>query len=154
MNIIGHQITFPLHMEPESKPVPQYSRGRMTVCCPVYYCGPSLFVGTLNHFSSQQCPWWPLMKCYLCFTSLSSKFGKTKCQCLFGSLYLFDNNNLCTLSILSGRFVAATMVTSCKTSTPSISVRSWASTRSETSPPPLPPLKPDIQVLHMWQLTL
>ena len=47
-----------------------------------------------------------------------------------------------TLSILSGLLVAATMVTSCSASTPSISVSSWANTRSATSPPPPPWLSP------------
>ena len=43
-----------------------------------------------------------------------------------------------TLSILSGLFVAATMVTSFNVSTPSISVKSCAKTRSDTSPAPPP----------------
>lgn len=37
-----------------------------------------------------------------------------------------------TLSIISGRLVAATTVTSLRLCTPSISVRSWASTLSPT----------------------
>ena len=41
-----------------------------------------------------------------------------------------------TLSIMSGLFVAATMVTSLSFSTPSISVSSWARTRSPTLLPP------------------
>ena len=43
---------------------------------------------------------------------------------------------VCTWSIMSGLFVAATTVTSPSCSTPSSSVRSWASTRSATLLPP------------------
>lgn len=46
------------------------------------------------------------------------------------------SRRLFTLSIMSGRLVAASTVTSRSCSTPSISVRSWARTRSPTPPEP------------------
>lgn len=47
-----------------------------------------------------------------------------------------ESQRLFTLSIMSGRLVAASTVTSRSCSMPSISVRSWARTRSPTPPEP------------------
>lgn len=47
-----------------------------------------------------------------------------------------ESRRLLTLSIMSGRLVAASTVTSRSCSMPSISVRSWARTRSPTPPEP------------------
>lgn len=44
--------------------------------------------------------------------------------------------SICTLSIMSGLFVAAKIVTSFSCSIPSISVSNWAKTRSATFPAP------------------
>jgi hypothetical protein len=59
-----------------------------------------------------------------------------------------------TRSIMSGRFVAAMIVTSFKGSTPSISTRSWARTRSWTFEDPLDdPLSPPRESISSKKIT-
>ena len=53
------------------------------------------------------------------------------------------NESQLTLSMRSGRLVAASTVMSFSSTTPSISVKSWAITRSTTSPAPPPCLHSD-----------
>lgn len=69
----------------------------------------------------------------------SNLVGEKKANIIKWSSSWFYNTRTAfflTLSILSGRLVAAKIVTSFNCSMPSISVKSWARTRSATFPAP------------------